>query len=97
MLLVNRLSQHRSADVLQFLMDGNYLDMRTKSLTAELLTYNSDLHVMGYVKVTFNWKVDGSVEGELHSLMILGSLEYVWGLGRECVELLLKSSFAVEL
>ncbi len=64
MLLVNRLSQHRSADVVQFLMDGNFLDKRTKSMTAELLTYNSDLHVLGYVKLTFDWKADGTVAGE---------------------------------
>ncbi len=63
-LLVNRLSQHRSADVLQFLMDGNFLDKRTKGMTAELLTYNSDLRVLGYVKLSFEWKVDGTVAGE---------------------------------
>ncbi len=50
--------------MVQMLMDGNYLDKRTKGLTAELLTYNSDLRVLGYAKMEFRWQADGTVSGE---------------------------------
>lgn len=64
-LMVNRLSSIRSARLLQYLIDGNYLDKRTKQLVAELLTYNPDLHVLAYSKMTFDWLSDGSIAGQL--------------------------------
>ena len=48
---------------LQYLMDGNYLDQKSKRLTAELLTYNADLKVIGYTDMTFDWQTDGSITG----------------------------------
>lgn len=63
-LLSTRMSQHRSADALQYLLDGNYLDKQSKRLTAELLTYNGDLQVVGYTRITFDWQQDGSIKGD---------------------------------
>jgi hypothetical protein len=63
-LLPVKLSQHRSAAALQYLLDGNYLDKsKSKALTAELLTYNADLRVLGYSKLTFTWQQNGAVKG----------------------------------
>lgn len=65
MLLPVKLSQPRSAAALQYLLDGNYLDKsKSKALTAELLTYNADLRVLGYSKLTFTWQQNGAVRGE---------------------------------
>lgn len=33
-------------------------------LTAELLAYNADLRVMGYLKASFEWQADGDITGE---------------------------------
>jgi len=46
------------------LLDGNYLDKsKSKDLTAELLTHNADLRVLGYSKLTFTWQRDGAIQG----------------------------------
>lgn len=63
-LLPNRLSQQRSTAVMQYLLDGNYLDRNTRQLVAEALTYNADLHVLGYTRATFDWQADGAIKGE---------------------------------
>lgn len=64
MLLPNRLSQRRSSAVLQTLLDGNYLDKNTRQLTAEVVTYNADLQVLGYTHATFDWQPDGAIKGK---------------------------------
>lgn len=63
-LLPNRLSQQRSTAVMQYLLDGNYLDKSTRQLTAEMLTYNADLQVLGYTRATFDWQRDGAIKGK---------------------------------
>jgi hypothetical protein len=62
-LLPNRLSQQRSTVVLQYLLDGNYLDKHTRQLTAEAMTYNAELAVLGYTRATFDWQEDGAIKG----------------------------------
>ncbi len=64
MLLPNRLSQQRSTAVMQYLLDGNYLDKHTRRLTAEAMTYNSELKVLGYTRATFDWQEDGAIKGK---------------------------------
>jgi hypothetical protein len=62
-LLPNRLSQQRSIAVVQTLLDGNYLDRSTRQLTAEVVTYNAGLRVLGYTRATFDWQPDGAIKG----------------------------------
>jgi hypothetical protein len=56
-LLDNMLSKARSSVVMQYLQDANFLDSHTKALSAELLTYSSDLQALGYVRCVFAWQV----------------------------------------
>eukprot|EP00798_Chlamydomonas_sp_ICE-L_P008465 gene8465-4909_t len=56
------MKQERAANVMQYLMDGNYLDEQTKGLTAEILSYNRDLHVLGYARGKVKWMLDGSIK-----------------------------------
>lgn len=74
-LIPTRASQQRSALAMQYLFDGNYLDKKSRGFTAELLTYNADLRVLGYVKMTFDWQADGAITGRhpLTFLRITGS------------------------
>eukprot|EP00798_Chlamydomonas_sp_ICE-L_P026813 gene26815-4407_t len=61
-LFENRMREEQAANVMQYLMDGNYLDYKTKGLTAEILSYNRDLHVLGYARGNFKWMLDGSIK-----------------------------------
>eukprot|EP00798_Chlamydomonas_sp_ICE-L_P004363 gene4363-14486_t len=61
-LFENRMQEEQAANVMQYLMDGNYLDYKTKGLTAEILSYNRDLHVLGYARGNFKWMLDGSIQ-----------------------------------
>jgi hypothetical protein len=70
-LLPTHLSRASSAAALQYLLDGNYLDKQSKQLTAELLTYNADLRVMGYGEITFAWQQDGSISGRQEHMCCL--------------------------
>jgi hypothetical protein len=63
-LLPLQLSQARSAAVLQYLLDGNYLDKQSAGLSAQLLVYNADLRILGHVKIDFQWRDDGSIKGK---------------------------------
>eukprot|EP00798_Chlamydomonas_sp_ICE-L_P022445 gene22445-29559_t len=60
-LFENRMREEQASNVMQYLMDGNYLDYKTKGLTAEILSYNRDLHVLGYARGNFKWMLDGSI------------------------------------
>lgn len=66
LLLPTEISQQRSNDVLQYLRDGNYLDSRSKGLTAELVVYNADLRVLGHVALKLDWQPNGAIQGEGH-------------------------------
>eukprot|EP00798_Chlamydomonas_sp_ICE-L_P022244 gene22244-29314_t len=59
-------------------MDGNYLDDKTKGLTAEILSYNRELHVLGYARGNFKWMLDGSIKvfWEFLGLPALDYLKY---------------------
>lgn len=48
---------------------------RTSSLSAELLTYNPDLKVLGYARSDFAWQNDGSIQGGCEALVAL----VAWG------------------
>eukprot|EP00798_Chlamydomonas_sp_ICE-L_P008501 gene8501-4860_t len=61
-LFENRMIKEQAANVMQYLMDGNYLDDQTKGMTAEILSYNRDLHVLGYARGNFKWMLDGSIK-----------------------------------
>jgi hypothetical protein len=63
-LLPLQLSQARSAAALQYLLDGNYLDKQSAGLSAQLLAYNADLRILGQVRINFQWRDDGSIDGE---------------------------------
>jgi hypothetical protein len=45
-------------------LDGNYLDRSTRQLTAEVVTYNAGLRVLGYTRATFDWQPDGAIKGK---------------------------------
>eukprot|EP00798_Chlamydomonas_sp_ICE-L_P019373 gene19373-26022_t len=61
-LFENRMIEEQAANVMQYLMDGNYLDDKTKGLTAEILSYNRELHVLGYARGNFKWMLDESIQ-----------------------------------
>eukprot|EP00798_Chlamydomonas_sp_ICE-L_P007688 gene7688-851_t len=82
-LFENRMIEEQAANVMQYLMDGNYLDGKTKGLTAEILSYNQELHVLGYARGNFKWMLDGSIKvfWEFLGLPALDCDE--WGAGRQ--------------
>lgn len=63
-LLPTGVSALRASQLVTHLLDGNYLDsQRSKAMTAELLTYNPDLQLLGYMRGSFAWASHGQVEG----------------------------------
>lgn len=65
------ISASRAQQLVTHLLDGNYLDgQRSKGMTAELLTYNPDLQLLGYVRGDFYWTEYGQV---------IGALSMQWG------------------
>lgn len=75
-LLPNSLSQQRSTALLQYLLDGNYLDKQTRQLTAEVVTYNAGLRVLGYTRAAFDWQGDGAIKGLCICVCLL--LQHAW-------------------
>ncbi|GAX82864.1 hypothetical protein CEUSTIGMA_g10291.t1 [Chlamydomonas eustigma] len=75
-LFENSLSQTRSAQLMQYLLDGSYLDASSDTMTAELLTYNPVLHILGYAQAMFQWRDDGSITGTV-TLSGLPALDYL--------------------
>jgi hypothetical protein len=54
----------RAQQLVGHLLGGNYLDAAgSKALSAELLTYNPDLQLLGYAAGSFTWTRHGAVEG----------------------------------
>jgi hypothetical protein len=50
--------------MVDFLMDGNYLDAAgSRQLTAELLSFNPNLRVLGYMQLQFAWQAHGAITG----------------------------------
>jgi hypothetical protein len=64
LLLPVGVSALRAQQLVGHLLDGNYLDgTGSKGLSAELLTYNPDLQLLGYASGSFTWTRHGAVEG----------------------------------
>jgi hypothetical protein len=74
-LLPNALPSGRAAALLQYLLDGSYLDGTTRGLTAELLAFNADLSVFGYARAEFQWQAGGAITGRL-SFQGLPAMQY---------------------
>jgi hypothetical protein len=68
------ISAGRAQQLVTHLLDGNYLDgQRSKGMTAELLTYNPALQLLGYVRGDFSWTEYGQVIGESsHTPVVTG-------------------------
>lgn len=49
---------------MQYLKDGNYLDDKSRGLTAEMLTYNAHLEVLGFSRMRFEWQANGVITGK---------------------------------
>ncbi len=45
-----------------YLEEGLYLDQHTRSLTAELITYNAPLRIFGYFYIEFYFSDGGSIK-----------------------------------
>ncbi|KAK9816624.1 hypothetical protein WJX72_002981 [[Myrmecia] bisecta] len=60
--LTTRTSAARAQTLLQYLQYGRYLDASSLGMTAQVLTYNSDSRVFGYVRIDFYWGAQGSVQ-----------------------------------
>ncbi|GFR47551.1 hypothetical protein Agub_g9276, partial [Astrephomene gubernaculifera] len=63
------LSTHRTAQLVRYLADGNYLDRRqTRDLSAEMLVYNPIVHAFAYFRADFTWDQPGSITGRLSAI-----------------------------
>ena len=45
--------------LLTYLQDSNYLSRYTGRLRAQVVVYNRELRMVGYVKLAFRWQVGG--------------------------------------
>lgn len=66
------LSEAEAKKWYSYLEEGLFLDGETRSLTAELVTYNSELRIFGYLRVTFTFTDGGSIKvtHKLHTLKV---------------------------
>lgn len=65
--------------MLQYLLDANYLDAtNTRQLSAEMMTYNAELQVVGYTRATFDWKADGAIQGAWREFKAAGCGASAW-------------------
>ena len=65
-LVANAVSRSRAQQLLQSLVDGNYLDAGgSQDLRVQLLVYNAELKLLGFVQMLFAWTAHGEIEGEL--------------------------------
>ncbi|EFJ49748.1 hypothetical protein VOLCADRAFT_89514 [Volvox carteri f. nagariensis] len=68
-LLESGLSASRAAQMVRYLVDGNYLDHRqTVEMTAELLVYNPGYHAFAYFRGDFQWSEAGAIIGHLSTV-----------------------------
>jgi len=58
-------SKSRLDRLWRYVLDGRYADRRMEGVTAELATYNADLHLLGFLKVAFTLLPQG---GFKHSM-----------------------------
>ncbi|GFR50777.1 hypothetical protein Agub_g13042 [Astrephomene gubernaculifera] len=68
-LLDTRLSAQRAQQAITFVRDGGYLSSTfTKSLRAQLVTYNPNAQVFGYWRVDFSWLDSGVIDAKARLL-----------------------------
>ena len=48
------------------LQDGRYLSNRTHSLKLQMVTFNSQLRLLGLTQVRLTWTATGSIAGHSH-------------------------------
>ncbi|KAG2491872.1 hypothetical protein HYH03_009825 [Edaphochlamys debaryana] len=76
-LMDTRLSAKRAAEAIQYVKDGGFLSASlTKSLRAQVVTYNPDAQVFGYWRVDFDWQDSGVVVG---TTRLLGLPAIIYG------------------
>lgn len=60
-----RVSQKRIKQMLVFLRDGQYLSaILTKSVSAQIVTFNPNTKVIGYFKLDLTWGEQGVISGK---------------------------------
>ncbi|GLI62029.1 hypothetical protein VaNZ11_004606, partial [Volvox africanus] len=68
-LLESGLSASRAAQMVRYLVDGNYLDHRqTLDMTAEMLVYNPSLRAFAYFRGEFSWSEAGGITGRFSTV-----------------------------
>ncbi|GIL51198.1 hypothetical protein Vafri_7273 [Volvox africanus] len=68
-LLESGLSESRAAQMVRYLVDGNYLDHRqTLDMTAEMLVYNPSLRAFAYFRGEFGWSEAGGITGRFSTV-----------------------------
>jgi hypothetical protein len=72
----NKLTALGSQRLLNYVYDGVYLDKNTSGLSVELLAYNAGLHVLSYLRATFSWQLDGSIQARFETFG-LPALDYL--------------------
>eukprot|EP00798_Chlamydomonas_sp_ICE-L_P012337 gene12337-15513_t len=67
------LNQARVEHMLTYLKEGSYLTRTaTKTLTAQVSSYNRDLQIYGYLKIVFSWSDSGLIKANF----LVRALEY---------------------
>ncbi|GFR49555.1 hypothetical protein Agub_g11601 [Astrephomene gubernaculifera] len=63
-LLDTSLGERRIREMLLALKEGAYLDSElTESLTAQMVSYDAEMHVFGYWRAEFSWGAEGAIRG----------------------------------
>eukprot|EP00798_Chlamydomonas_sp_ICE-L_P006112 gene6112-2716_t len=66
---------------LEYLQQGLYLDVNTKKMTAEIVTYNAPLRIFGYFKVDFVFSEGGSINLRVIELQVAMLVDFVFSEG----------------
>eukprot|EP00798_Chlamydomonas_sp_ICE-L_P003743 gene3743-13802_t len=67
------LNQARVQHMLKYLKEGSYLiSSATKTMTAQVSSYNRDLQIYGYLKIVFSWSDNGLINANF----LVRTLEY---------------------
>eukprot|EP00891_Asterochloris_glomerata_P008787 jgi/Astpho2/8787/Aster-05342 len=60
-LFTTEMSANRSADVLQYLLDGKYLANGVQQMQLRMVAYNGNARLFGYFALRLTWNRDGSI------------------------------------
>jgi hypothetical protein len=52
-----RVSNRQAMKMLQYIQDGNFIDLQTKELSVEIITLNAMMQIFCKCVVTFSWRV----------------------------------------